>query len=295
VQECLNGEADTYEVEHRMLHKDGSVRWFLSRGSVVKRADGTPGSLIGTDVDVTERKAAERERGDLTAQLQHLAGQLIVAQETERARIARDLHDDVSQQLAGLAIALSSLKRRVGTLPADDNLRNDVSSLQRRTIAVSENVRHLSHDLHSSVLQHAGLVAGLTAHCDDIRRYENLEVSFSAIGDFESADADAALCLYRVAQEALRNIVKHADARRADVRIRRVADDAELTVSDDGKGFDVAEARKGRKGLGLISINERARLAGGTVAIATELNGGTRVQIRIPVVPSLVLSQTPRP
>ncbi|MGZ3468247.1 MAG: sensor histidine kinase, partial [Gemmatimonadaceae bacterium] len=131
-------------------------------------------------------------------------------------------------------------------------------------------------------------VAALTAHCDDLRRYGGLDVIFSARGDFESADEDAALCLYRVAQEALRNVVEHAEARRAEVSIRRVADDAELTIADDGNGFNVAETRTRRKGLGLVSINERVRLAGGTVTIVTKPKGGTRVHVRIPV----VLNQT---
>ena len=91
-----------------------------------------------------------------------------------------------------------------------------------------------------------------------------------------------ALCFYRIAQEALRNVVAHADARRADVRLRRPDDSAELTIADDGKGFDVVRAREERKGLGLVSINERVRLAGGTVSIATEVNKGTRVRVQIP-------------
>ena len=272
-----------------MTHKDGSVRWFLSRGSLLRRADGTPHRMVGTKVDITERKRAEeamREKEavlrDSDQEIQHLAGRLIAAQEVERSRIARDLHDDTSQQLAGLAIALSGLKRRVGALPGSEDLQRDVASLQQRTIALAENIRHISHDLHPSVLEHAGLVAALTAYCTEVQQQQTVAVTFSAEGDFASTDADVALCLYRIAQEALRNVVAHADARRADVRLRRLDGSVELTIADDGKGFDVVGTRADSKGLGLVSINERVRLAGGTVSIATEVNKGTRVRVQIP-------------
>ena len=133
--------------------------------------------MVGTKVDITERKRAEEAMRENEAvlqashrEIQDLAGRLIAAQEVERARIARDLHDDLSQQLAGLSIALSGVKRRVAALPAAGNLPGEVSSLQQRTLALAENIRHLSHDLHPSVLEHAGLVAALAAHCAGARR-----------------------------------------------------------------------------------------------------------------------------
>ena len=174
-QACIDGRIDEYEVEHRMIHKDGSVRWFLSRGSLLKRADGAPHRMVGTKVDITERKRAEdaiREKEAVLRvsdqEIQNLVGRLIAAQEVERSRIARDLHDDTSQQLAGLAIALSGLKRQVGARPGVEHLQDTVSSLQQRTIALAETVRHLSHDLHPSVLEHAGLVVALNTYCAEV-------------------------------------------------------------------------------------------------------------------------------
>ena len=120
IQNCIDGHTDVYAMEHRMLHKDGSVRWFLSRGSMIRRADGAPHHIVGTKTDITERRRAEdairEQEAEVRAghrEIQQLAGRLIAAQEAERGRIARDLHDDTSQQLASLAIALSSLKRRL--------------------------------------------------------------------------------------------------------------------------------------------------------------------------------------
>jgi PAS domain S-box-containing protein len=288
-QACIDGDTDVYQIEHRMLHRDGTVRWFLSRGSLFRGVDGTPSRLIGTAIDITARKRAERAIRENEAALEHshrevrdLAGRLIEAQEAERARIARDLHDDVSQQLAGLAIALSGFRRRVA-VPGDDRLLEDVASLQQRTIALADNVRHLSHELHPDVLQHTGLPAALSSYCAELQQHHAIELTCRAEWDVESLDPGIALCLYRVAQEALRNVVTHADARRAEIRLEDTGAAAELTITDDGKGFDITKARLKRNTLGLVSINERVRLAGGTVTIVTELAKGTKMHVRIPL------------
>ncbi len=215
-------------------------------------------------------------------EIQHLAGRLIEAQDVERARVARDLHDDVSQQLASLAIAFSALKHRLAEFHVSEDVEEDLRGLQQRTTTLGENVRLLSHDLHPSVLRHAGLVAALSAYCAELERSHRTVLTCSAEGDFVSIAPEAALCLYRIAQEALRNVVTHAGAIRADVRLLRTGDSVEITIADDGKGFEVDGYRERSKGLGLISITERARLLGGKVSISTELKRGTRVRAQIP-------------
>jgi len=286
VKACIDGDSDVYELEHRMLHKDGSVKWFLSRGSATRGADGTLRRLVGTKVDITARRHTQETLRENEAALhasnrevRHLAGSLISAQDTERARIARDLHDDVSQQLAALSIALSNLKRRVGAVSEDGDLLNIVLSIQQRANALVESVRHISHDLHPDVLRHGGLTAALAAHC----AAQEIAVTFTAEGDFESLDSESAYCLYRIAQEALHNVVKHARARETQVRLLRIGDVADLTIADDGQGFDVAAARHNGKGLGLVSISERVRLAGGTLSVVTESEKGTQVRVRLPI------------
>jgi signal transduction histidine kinase len=214
--------------------------------------------------------------------LRDLSGRLIASQEEERARIARELHDDVSQQVAGLSISLSRLKRRAVAVPNSTDLENEISSIQQRATALAESVRTLSHDLHPDVLRHVGLVASLTAYCNGFSLSPTLAVTFSAEGDFAEITSESGLCLYRITQEALHNIVKHAEARHADVRLVRISDTAELTIADDGKGFDI-RTRKSGTGIGLVSIAERARLSRGTVSLVTTLNKGTQVRVRIPI------------
>jgi len=289
-QACVDSSESEYDVEHRMIHKDGSVRWFLSRGSLWRHPDGTPHRMVGTKVDITERKRAEEAIHEQEAvlrmsdlEIQDLMGRLIAAQEVERARLARDLHDDTSQQLAGLAISLSGIRRRVRLLSGEEELLQQVSAVQQRTIALAGSVRQISHDLHPSTLKHVGLVNALSSYCAEVRKLNPMALTFHSDGSFESIDSDAALCLFRIAQEALRNVVAHAHAGRADVHLVRLGDSADLTVTDDGKGFDLETVRERRDGLGLVSIKERVRLAGGSVSIATQVRKGTRVHVRIPM------------
>jgi PAS domain S-box-containing protein len=287
VKACMDGATDIYQVEHRMLHKNGSVRWMLSRGSAHRAANARLRRLVGTNVDITDRKIAEQaiRESEVIVRASHdeiedLAGRLIASQEVERARISRDLHDDFSQQIAGLSIALSALKRRSQTAGAGE-LSGEVSALQQRTRALAENIRNMSHDLHPSALQHSGLVSTLRGHCADVERHYMVTVAFSTEGDIETA-ADVALCLYRVTQEALRNVVTHSGARHAEVRLARVNSHIELTIADDGGGFDIATVSQRRRGLGLVSIRERVRLAGGSVSFVTEARKGTRVRVQVP-------------
>ena len=226
------------------------------------------------------RRSEQQYRG-MAEQNQDLAGRLITAQEAERTRIARDLHDDVSQQLAGVSIAFSGLKQRLSDHVSED-LQQELADLQQQTLALARNVRHLSHDLHPTVLRHLGLVKGLTSYCSELERAHGVAMSCHAEGHFASVSPEAALCVYRIAQEALRNVIAHAGASRADVRLLHTDGHVEMTITDDGRGFDTASAAEKGKGLGLVSIAERAKIAGGTISIGAGVTEGTRVHARIP-------------
>jgi signal transduction histidine kinase len=237
-------------------------------------------ALVQERWDKTE--ALARNEAALRAsyeQIQSLVGRLITAQEVERTRIARELHDDITQQLASLSIAFSGLKRRLAIDGAD--VRDALDQLQQRTITVAEAIRHLSHDLHPGVFQHAGLVAALKAHCAEFGSEHGLAVTLAA-DDLDAIPQDVGLCLYRAAQEALSNVAAHAGATQAHVTLRPTADGLELTIADDGQGFDLAEARR-LGGLGLISLDERVRLVGGSVWINTQPQRGTELRVEVPL------------
>ena len=241
-------------------------------------------------MDITDRKNAENRIVESQAalavshqEIQSLAGRLIGAQEVERARIARDLHDDISQQLAGVSIAFSGLKQRLGEYHVGEELRQELEELQQQTLKLARNVRQLSHDLHPAVLQHLGLVKGLTSYCGELGRAHGVAMTCTAEGDFGAITPDAGLCVYRIAQEALRNVIAHAGASRADVSLLQMGDQAQITVADDGRGFDATSRVERDTGLGLVSMAERARIIGGTVSIVSGVNQGTRVQATIPM------------
>ena len=275
----------TFRAEYRLRRADGEYRWVLDSGVSQFGPNGAFAGYIGSCVDIADRKLAEDALLESENRLQGLAGRLITAQEDERARIARDLHDDVNQQVAGLAITLSGLARRAAGLPDDRSLALDLSALRERTMDLTKSIRSLSHDLHPAVLKHSGLEAALSSHCREIQADHDLAVVFNSEGEIGEIDPAAALCLYRIAQEALQNVVTHADARRVMVHLARTGNHVAIDVIDDGRGFEIAAARSNTAGLGLVSIRERARLARGTVTITTGRQSGTRVSVRVPVSP----------
>jgi PAS domain S-box-containing protein len=277
------GRKEPFRLEYRLRRADGAYRWIIDTGVPRYSPRGEFSGYVGSCLDITERKQAEEGiRANEAAlrssheQIQDLAGRLISAQETERARIGRELHDDVSQELAAIAINISGIKRRPEAR-REAGLLDALSTLQQRTAQVTEGIRRISHDLHPSVLEHSGLVDALRAHCQDCARQYGLKVAFYADGTIGTIHRPAALCLYRVAQEALHNVVKHAGARSVDVWLTRSDDTVALTIGDDGRGFDVVSAVHGGTGLGLQSIEERVRLAGGRVNIVSGPSRGTRL------------------
>ena len=245
--------------------------------------------VCGLVVYYVRRRRAERERREHYRLLQAshdrisgMLGRLIAAHDQERARIARDLHDDVSQRIAALSIAMSSLRRKLAAPVDPDHAVIALNAIQRDTTALAEEVRNISHDLDPSLLQHTGLVPALDGLCAKFGQQQAITVTCGAVPELGPVDCETALCLYRVTQEALRNAGKHAKARRVDVRLTRTTDGIQLSIADDGKGFDLATARERVAGLGLVSIDERVRRFRGRVDIETQSGAGTLVLVRIP-------------
>jgi len=223
------------------------------------------------------RQRASRAATDSARDIRALAGRLMTAQEEERRRIARELHDGVNQDLAALSIALSAIE---DDLPDDTPVarRKELALLQERAVELAETIRNMSHELHPGVLQYAGLAAALRSYCREFEREHGLAVTYQADDDLGVIPAHVALCLYRVTQEALKNIGRHANASHAWVNVERAAPDLTLSIRDDGRGFDLAAARA-RGGLGLISLDERVRIVGGRLAIDSEPDRGTEIRV----------------
>jgi PAS domain S-box-containing protein len=258
--------------------KDGSefpVEICLSR---VRTDEGQ--FVLASIIDITQRCEAERGLRENQRELRVLTGRLLQAQETERRRIARELHDDLSQGLALLSVQLDLLGQRPGESPAQ--LAGHVHDLSAQVRQLSSSVHDLSRQLHPTKLEQLGLVAAVSGLCKELGQSHDLRIEFVHRDVPESIPTDTALCLYRIVQEALRNVVKHSGARGADVELSGDADAIRLRVTDDGAGFD-PKSVEGKGGLGLVSMRERLRMVRGEIAIDSSPSGGTRVEVHVPV------------
>lgn len=270
------GIAEQFDLKFR--HKDGSELWGIVSTTPVPGDDGQFGSALGMVTDITGRKQAEDELRRSSEQIREMAGKLITAQEEERRRIARELHDDIVQKIAVLAITMSRLKLQV---PAGDPLALEIVALQQRIFGLADDVRQLSHQLHPALLEHAGLKVALASFTDEFKRLEGIEVGLAVPENNDSIPRDIAVCVYRVVQESLRNVAKHSQAKRAEVTLAMEDNALLLTVRDEGRGFETDEARG--EGLGLVNIRERIHLCRGTVEITSQLTRGTTLTARIPL------------
>jgi PAS domain S-box-containing protein len=234
-------------------------------------------------VDSTERKIAEQELHDGQRELRELTGKLLHAQEDERHRIARELHDDLSQTLALLAMELDLTARN----PPDGALkfRGRMQELTARVKQVSSSVHDLSHQLHPLKLEQLGVVPAIRSLCKELKQSYHLQIDFAVQQVPRDIPAHVGLCLYRIVQEALRNVIKYAKVDRAELELSGKGDEICLRIVDHGIGFDPALVSPGA-GLGLVSIRERLRLVGGMIGIDSRPGAGTRIEIRVPLTPT---------
>jgi signal transduction histidine kinase len=211
--------------------------------------------------------------------IQDLAGRLIAAQEAERKRIARELHDDLSQKLALLNLDIDQLSGsgRVASGDAVGRLRE----ISRRTREIGRAVHDLSHELHPSILEVVGLVAATEGWCRQISSQYRIDIAFGHVGVPADIPAPVALCLFRVVQEAVHNIVKHSGTKKASVHVSGDSGQLRLEIADVGRGFSLTDTDPA--GLGLVSMRERVNYLGGEITIITARGQGTRIEVRIPI------------
>jgi PAS domain S-box-containing protein len=269
----LDGITDRYEVEHRMVHKDGSIVWFLARGTALRDDRGHPYRMTGTDTDITEYKKTREA-------LLELGGRLVNLQEEERSRIARELHDDVCNRIALLA---TELQFAAESFPdSGPELSEKVGEVFSRLKELSADIHELSHRLHPRSLEGLALAEALGKLCSKLGQRRRIKLVFEEKDMPDSVPDDAALCLYRVAQESLRNVVKHSRTESAKVELRGGPGEVRLTVTDSGVGYDPDQVRE-QNGLGVISMRERLRALGGRLSIQSAPGEGTRVEAVVPI------------
>jgi PAS domain S-box-containing protein len=265
---CGFDQRQTFRKECRLRRHDGQYRWMLDIGVPRFHKDGSFAGYIGSCIDVTDQKLAEEAQSEMT-------GKLIEAQEQERARIARELHDDINQRLAMLGFGLDQLRNN----PSD--IENQVRELRKQTTKLSSDVEALSHDLHSANLEYLGVVAGMESWCREFGERQEAQIDYRH--DVQAGlPSEIGLCLFRVLQEALHNAVKHSGVKCIEVRLHNEPGEIHLIVSDMGKGFDAQAERQG-KGLGLISMRERVRLVNGRITIESKPKSGTTIHVRVPL------------
>jgi len=263
----LTVENPTVHIAYRILRPDGVLIWVERISRAYFDESGKLERMVGMVVDVTERKKGEEALAGMTRKL-------IEAQEQERARIGRELHDDINQRLAMLALELENMK------DGPTEIQQRIGELLKQTTEISTEVQALSHELHPSKLEYLGVVGGIRSWCREFGERQGFEINYKT--DLaRTIPPEVGVTLFRILQEALHNAVKHSGVKRIEVHLLEQPNGVHLTISDAGKGFDIQAARQSR-GLGLISMMERVRLVNGTIAIESKPMVGTTIHVQVP-------------
>jgi PAS domain S-box-containing protein len=262
-----------FQMDFRLRRYDGDYRSMVSTGAPQYNGDGSFAGYIGFAIDVTERRQAAEALATINQRL-------FDAQEEERSRIARELHDDIGQRLAVLSLDLEALARVSGV--PDTEGRQKIGDARRDVMSIAAGVQSLSHRLHPARLEYLGIAAAAETLCREVSRQRALEVAFHAESVPDGVSRRVAVCLYRVLQEALQNAVKHSGMGTIDVTLRGGVDEIELTVRDFGAGFEVSTTQG--RGLGLTSMKERVSAVGGCLTIVSAPQHGTTILATVPLV-----------
>ncbi len=291
VMDCLSrvhgtGGTDNPQVFEYSLQANGEERHYEAR---LVAAGGDKALSIVRDVTEARRavvaaRESEEKLLQSNRQSRALAARLLTAQEHERRRISLLLHDDVSQNVAALALSISRLKRKLPT--SSEEIVAALDQLGSHAYDLTTQIRRLSHQLHPEVLEHVGLVAALKSHVTEFGHQEGIDIKFRADVGSEPLPLDLSVCLYRVALEALRNVSRHSGGRSASISLKEEGGFLMLQVSDSGRGFDLEKARRG-SGIGLLSAEERIRLLQGSFDIQSDPQTGTVLEARVPLVRAL--------
>jgi PAS domain S-box-containing protein len=262
----------SFSQEYRLRRSDGVYRWMFDVASPRVNGDGTFGGFIGSAIDTTDQKLAQQA-------LEKVSGQLIEAQEKERSRIARDLHDDICQRLALLSMEIEQANRASNGSSAAT--KHNLENIGRHCSEIAGDVQSLSHQLHSAKLDYLGVVSAIRALCGEFSKQHQVSINFNDRDVPKYLPKDISLCLFRIAQEALQNAVKYSGTREFSVALWAIGGEIQLVVRDAGAGFDVDEAKRNR-GIGLLSMQERIHLVHGRFSVDSKPGKGTRIFAAVP-------------
>jgi PAS domain S-box-containing protein len=278
-ESVIRGGGQIYEGEFRLRHKSGHFIQVLSRGFAVRRDPGGPVvRIVGTHFDLTERQRVETERART-----ELLARLVFAQEDERRRIAREMHDQFGEHLTALGLGIAALKEACGER---SDLRARVDALDSVAQRLDRDVDHLVWALRPTALDDLGLRAALSNYVQDWSARSGIAAELHTVGLLDRRlTSEVETTLYRIAQEALTNVAKHARATKVDVILERHDDSVFLIVEDDGVGFDPAEAGSTGRGFGLLGMQERAALVGASLQIESAVGKGTTIFVRMAATP----------
>jgi PAS domain S-box-containing protein len=263
---------EPFEMEYRLRRNDGEYRWIFDYGVPRFNADGSFAGYIGSASDMTDQKLAREA-------VEKVSGQLIEAQERERRRLARELHDDICQRLAIISLKIEKVTKGWGN---GQSVGDQLEQIWQQCSTLTGDVQALSHELHPSILDNLGLATAVKGFCREVSEQNDAVVEFVASNLPNCLARDVSLALFRVVQEALHNAVRYSGQKHFEVRLQRNDEEIELEVSDRGAGFDAASIKSGA-GLGLVSMAERIHQVNGTFTIDSQPNGGTRIQARVPL------------
>jgi len=257
-------------IEIRYYTKGGEHRVGLGSGELIEIGDEP--CVLAVIADITDRKRSEEVLAGVNRRL-------IEAQEKERTKIARELHDDVGQRLALLAAQISQIPE--WAKDKESELQSHKLELTKQTMDIAYRLQALSHELHSSKLEYLGMIAAMRSWCTQFGKLQNIQIQFINQNVTSSVPQEISLCLFRILQEALQNASKHSGVKQIEVQLRESRGEIHLTIVDPGRGFELQAAMR-EQGLGLTSMQERVKLVNGTILIESKPMCGTAIHVRVP-------------
>jgi PAS domain S-box-containing protein len=267
-------EGETFRADEEPWNReDGTTQWVRWEIRPWRTPSGVVGGILIFAEDITRRKQMEET-------LSGVSRRLIEAQERERGRIGRELHDDIVQRLALLAVQLEQVQQKTPDLHVE--VRRRLGEIWKLSTEIATDIQSLSHELHSAKLSYLGIAVAIKGFCREFGEHHKVEIEFESRDLPRQLPPDVSLCLFRVLQEALHNATKHSGVKRFDVQLWGMSGDVHLTISDLGSGFDTEAATKGR-GLGITSMQERLKLVNGELTITSPSKRGTTIHARVPL------------